>query len=93
MKTCTLGVKKPRKSDMDRFNPCGNQATHFASWMENSNVANFACNHKKVGTTSKTRSTICLSLMSERKPQVRQVVVARWSAQKCVKMEKLPLKT
>jgi hypothetical protein len=23
------GVKKPRRSDMNKCNPCGNQATHF----------------------------------------------------------------
>jgi hypothetical protein len=37
-----LGVTKHGGNDMDRFNPCGNQVTHFTNWMENLNVANFA---------------------------------------------------
>ncbi len=31
-------VKKHKGNDMDEFNPCGDQATHFvSSWMENFN--------------------------------------------------------
>jgi len=54
--------------------------------MENLNVANSTCNHKKVGTTFKTRLATCVSLMNEGRPQVMQVVVARQSAQKCAKV-------
>jgi hypothetical protein len=83
VKTCTLGVKKPRRSDMDRLNPCGDQASHFASWMENLNVANFAYNHKMVGTTSKTRPTTCVSSMSKGRPQGK---ASCCSKVKCTKM-------
>ncbi len=69
-----LGVRKLGRSEMDRFNPCGDQTTHFTSQMENLDVTNFAYNHKKVGTTFETRPTICELLMSEGKTQVRWVV-------------------
>jgi hypothetical protein len=48
--THMLGVRKPRESDMDGFNHCGNQATYFVGWMENPNATNFTCYCKKIGT-------------------------------------------
>ncbi len=62
-----LGVRKHGRNDMDGFNPCGNRVTHFISWMENLNVANFAYKHKKVGTTFETWPIICTLLTSEGK--------------------------
>lgn len=43
-----LGVRKPRGSDMDGFNHCGNQATHFVGSMENLDATNFTCYYKKI---------------------------------------------
>jgi len=62
-----LGVTKHGGNDMDRFNPCGNQVTHFINWMENLNVANFAYKQKKVGTTFETWPTISTLLTCEGK--------------------------
>jgi histone acetyltransferase (RNA polymerase elongator complex component) len=70
-----LGVKKLGKSEMNGFNPCGDQAAHFTNQVENLDVTNSACNHEKVGTTFETRPTICEPLVSERKAQARWVVV------------------
>jgi hypothetical protein len=35
--------------------------------MENSNVANFACKYKKIGTTSLKKEITCVSLANEGK--------------------------
>ncbi len=51
----------------------------------NLNVANFAYKCKKVGTTSKTRPTICISLTIEGKTQVGWGFVVGKKTQKCVK--------
>lgn len=42
-----LSVNVFGKNDMDGSNPCGDQTTHFVSWVESPNVTNFACNHNK----------------------------------------------
>jgi len=47
-----LGVKKPRGSDINWFNPYGNQATHFIDYTENPNVPNSSYNCKKTNSTS-----------------------------------------
>jgi hypothetical protein len=60
-------VKKFRRSDIDEFNPYGDQVTHFTSWMESFNAINSTCNGKKTSTTFRTRPIICISLMNERK--------------------------
>ncbi len=65
-----LCVKKLGGSDMDKFNPCGNQVTHFINQMESPNVANSIYNSKKMDITFKIWTTICISSESERKNQV-----------------------
>ncbi len=55
-----LGVRKPRRNDMDGSNPDGNQITYFVGWVENLNVTNFACNYKKSNITFETKLTICV---------------------------------
>lgn len=40
------GVRKHGGSEMDGSNACGDQTTHFDSWMESFNLTNFAYNHK-----------------------------------------------
>jgi hypothetical protein len=77
IKKLVLGVRKLRRSEMNRFNPCGDKATHFTNQMENLDATNFACNHKKVGTTFETRPTICELLVNEGKTQARWVVVGK----------------
>ncbi len=72
-----LGVRKFGRSEMNGFNPCGDQATHFNNQMENLNATNSAYNHKKVGTTFETKPTICEALMNEGKTQVRWLVAIR----------------
>ncbi len=52
-----FGVKKLSGSDVDRFKPYGNQATHFTSCTENLNVANHVYKGKKPCTTFETRPT------------------------------------
>ncbi len=54
--------------------------------MENPDVTNFAYNHKKVGTTFETRPTICESLVSEGKTQVKWVVVVGQIVRWCIKV-------
>ncbi len=74
-----FNVIKLSGSDMDRFQPCGDQTTHFTSCMETPNVANYVYKGKKAGTTFETRPTICTSLVNEGKTQVGWVVrVRQW---------------
>jgi hypothetical protein len=87
-----FGVTKPSGSDMDRFKPCGDQATHFTNCMESPNVANFAYKGKKTSTTFETRPTICTSLVNEGKTQVGWVVAVRQRMQICVKTNNVTLK-
>jgi len=77
---------------MDRFKPCGDQATHFTSCMETPNVANYVYKGKKASTTFETRPTICTSLVNEGKTQVGWVVVVRRKVQICDKTNNVPFK-
>jgi hypothetical protein len=72
-----LNVKKPKGSDMDKLNHSRDQATHFANSVENLNVANFACNHKKASITYNTRPKICVSATNEGKTQIEFIAVRR----------------
>jgi hypothetical protein len=45
-----------------------------------------------MNTISKTKPIICVSLISEGKPQIGWVTVIRWKAQKCVKINNVPSK-
>jgi hypothetical protein len=60
-------VKKLRRSDIDEFNPCGDQVTHFISWMKSFNATNSAYNGKKANTTFETRLITCILLTNEGK--------------------------
>jgi dUTPase len=68
-----LGVKKPRGSEIDWFNRCGNYATHFVDCIESPNVVNSSYNCKKIITTSKVGPTMCVSFSNDEKTQVRWV--------------------
>jgi hypothetical protein len=87
-----LSVKKLGGSDMDGFNPCGNQMTHFIGWVKNLNVVNSTCSCKKVATTFEIRPTICVSSTSEGKTQVGWVVVVKWTTQRCANANNAPPK-
>jgi hypothetical protein len=87
--TC-LKCKKPKGNDMDKSNSWRNQATHYANWMENLNVTNSTYNCQRINTISKTKHIICLSLISDGKPQLRWVVVVRWKTQKNIKVNNVP---
>jgi hypothetical protein len=87
-----LCVKKLGGSDMDKFNPCGDQVTHFMNWMESPNVANSIYDRKKMDTTSKIWTTICVSSESERKNQVRWVIIVGQRVWRRVKANNTPPK-
>jgi hypothetical protein len=42
-----LRVRKPKGSDIEWSNPCGDKATHFVGFIKSPNVENSSCNHKK----------------------------------------------
>jgi hypothetical protein len=42
-----LRIRKPKGSDIEWSNPCGDQATHFVGLIESPNVENSFCNCKK----------------------------------------------
>jgi hypothetical protein len=42
-----LRIRKPRRSDIKRSNPCGDQITQFTGYTKRFNVKNSYCNHKK----------------------------------------------
>jgi len=56
-----LGIRKLRGSDLERSNPCGDQAAHFIGYTESPNAQNYCCNCEKTRTTSYARPTICIS--------------------------------
>jgi len=71
-------IKKPKGSDIDWSNPCGDKATHFVNCTESPNLLNFSYNRKKVGNVSKARPTMCISSTNEGKTQVKWVATVGW---------------
>jgi hypothetical protein len=47
-------IRKHGGSDMDEYNPHGDQTTHFINCVEGPNATNSTYNHKKMGTTFET---------------------------------------
>jgi hypothetical protein len=70
-----LGAKKLRRSDINYFNPYGNQGTQFVSFIESLDAPNSSYNHKKTSNTSKVGPTMCISSTNKGKTQVRWVVI------------------
>jgi hypothetical protein len=66
-----LSVRKHGGSDIDWFNLCGDQATHFISYTKSPNVSNFSSNHTETGNTFNVRLTMCVSYANKGKTQVR----------------------
>jgi hypothetical protein len=64
-----LGVKKPRRNDIEWSNPWRNQATHFVGYTKSLNANNFY-NCKNTIATFDVRLTICVSSTNEVKTQV-----------------------
>jgi hypothetical protein len=64
------GVRKLGRNDIDLFNPCWDQTTHFVNYIESPNVPNSSYNCKKTCTTSKAGPTMCVLFTNERKTQV-----------------------
>ncbi len=85
-------IRKHRGSEMDGFNTCEDQTTHFTSWMESFNVTNFAYNHKNVSVAFETRPIICISSTNERNSQVGWADVIGWKMKKCAKKNNVPPK-
>jgi hypothetical protein len=56
----TLRVRKPKGSDIEWFNPYGNQTTHFVGYIKRPNVKNSYCNRKKIKITSNVGPIICV---------------------------------
>jgi hypothetical protein len=61
IRTMDSSVRKPRGSDINWFNVCGNQATHFVDCNESLNVPNFSYNRKKIGSTFEVRLIMHIS--------------------------------
>jgi hypothetical protein len=72
-----LGVRKLGGSDIDWFNPCGDQAIHFIGCIESLNAPNSSNNCKKTSNTFEAGPIMCVSFANERKTQVGWVVVVR----------------
>jgi hypothetical protein len=70
-------VRKPKGNDVDSFNLCGDQATHFVSYTENPNAPNFSCNCKKKGNTFEVKPIMHVSSANERKTQVGWATIVR----------------
>jgi len=77
---------------MDKSNPYGKQVMHFDNWVENPNVANFACNHIMAGMTFEMELTKCASLTSEGKTQVGWIIAIGHKMQRCGKVNHTPPK-
>jgi len=63
-------------------NPCGDQATHFASYIESPNDDNSSYNHKNAITTYNAGPTICVSSAREGKTQVGWAITVRQRTQR-----------
>ncbi len=55
-----LGIRKSGGSDIEWFNPCGDQATHFTNCTESPNVKNSNCKCKKTRITFDVGPTTCV---------------------------------
>jgi hypothetical protein len=83
-------MKKPKGSDIKWSNSYGDQTTNFISYTKSPNTKNSCYNHKKIGTTSNARPTICVSSTSQGKTQVGWANVVKQKTQKLTKTNNTP---
>jgi hypothetical protein len=83
-------VRKLGRNYIEWFNPCGDQTTHFDTYIENPNVDNSSCNHKNVRTTFDAKPTICVSSAKERKTKIGWIVIVRQRAQRWTRTNNVP---
>jgi hypothetical protein len=84
-------VRKHGGSDIDWFNFCGNQTTHFVNCIESLNVPNLSCNHKKTSNTFEVGPIMCVSFATEGKTQVRwATIVGRKAQNELMQTTRLP---